>query len=70
MQFTQDLETLKQAFASQNTQLSHLKDVLSELDPRVALSLDPNVLHAIDEALEVSPVSKRSPALPLTGRRG
>lgn len=70
MQFTHDLDTLKQAFASQTTQLSQLKDVLRELDPRLTNSLDPSVLNAIDEALDVSPVSKRGPALPLVGRRG
>jgi len=69
MQFTHDLEALKQAFSRQNTQLSHLKDVLGELDPRLGLSLDPNVFDAIDEALAESPATKTGPALPLTGRR-
>jgi len=70
MQSTHDLETLKQAFSSQATQLSHLKDVLRELDPRLTLPLDPSVLQAIDEALEPSPISNGGAALPLMGRRG
>jgi len=70
MQFTHDLDTLKQTFASQTTQLSHLKDVLRELEPRLTLPLDPSVLHAIDDALETLPTSKPETALPLAGRRG
>jgi len=70
MQNTQDLDALKQTFSRQDTQLSQLKDVLAELDPRLALPLDPAVFEAIDEALTASPVSKRGPALPLVGRRG
>ena len=70
MQFTHDLEALKQAFSHQNTQLSHLKDVLAELDPRLALPLDPGVFDAIDEALDQPPLARTGPALPLTGQRG
>ena len=70
MQFTHDLEALKQAFSRQNTQLSHLKDVLGELDPRLGSSLDANVFDAIDEALADTPAPKTGAALPLTGRRG
>lgn len=70
MQFTHDLEALKQAFSRQNTQLSHLKEVLAELDPRLALSLDPGVFDAIDEALEAAPITRTDAALPLAGKRG
>jgi len=70
MQFTHDLETLKQAFARQNSELSQLNDVLRELDPRLMLPLDSNLFDAIDEVLDASPISKRGPALPLVGRRG
>jgi hypothetical protein len=70
MQFTHDLDTLKQTFTRQTTELSHLKDVLRELDPRLTLSLDPSVLQTIDEALETAPISNAGPALPLAGRRG
>ncbi|HEY6729374.1 MAG TPA: hypothetical protein VI197_35430 [Polyangiaceae bacterium] len=70
MQFTHDLEALKQAFSHQNTQLSHLKEVLAELDPRLAFSLDPGVFDAIDEALERAPTLTTQAALPLAGTRG
>lgn len=69
MQFTHDLEALKQVFSRQSTQLSQLKDVLAGLDPRLALSLDPHVLDAFDEALEQPPLVTTGPALPLAGKR-
>ena len=68
MQFSHDLEALKEALARQNSQLSHLTDALAEFDSR--LPLDPGVLRAIDEALEAVPTPPARGALPLTGRRG
>lgn len=69
MQFTHDLEALKQAFSRQSTQLSHLKNVLAGLDPQLALSFDPHVLDALDEALEPPSRVTTGPALPLAGKR-
>jgi len=70
MQLTHDLEALKQAFSRQNTQLSQLKEVLADLDPRLALSLDPGVFDAIEQALEEAPIPRTHAALPLAGTRG
>jgi len=69
MQFTHDLEALKQAFTQQDTQLSRLKEVLEALDPRLGLPFDPGALDAIGEALVVPPVTHASAAMPRWGTR-
>lgn len=65
-----DFEALKQAFLRQNGQLSHLNDVLAELDPELVLSMRPDVLDVIDEALDPSATTTTGMALPLLGKRG
>ena len=69
MQFTHDLEVLKQAFSQQDTQLSRLKEALEALDPRLGLPFDPSALDAIGEALVVPPPTHTSAGLPRWGTR-
>ena len=70
MQFTHDLQALKQAFAAQDTQLLLLKQALEALDPHHGLPFDPNALDAIGEALIVPPVTQTGASLPRWGTRG
>ncbi|HEU5075682.1 MAG TPA: hypothetical protein VFU02_15925 [Polyangiaceae bacterium] len=69
MPLTPDLEALKQAFLRQNGQLSHLKQVLSELDPELVLSMRPDVFDVVDEALDPTPTPTTGMAFPLLGKR-
>ena len=70
MQFTHDLQALKQAFAEQDTQLLCLKQALEALDPRFGLPFDARALDAISEALVVPPVTQGGASLPRWGTRG
>ena len=69
MQFTHDLEALKQVFREQDTQLLRLKEALEALDPRLGLPFDPSALEAIGDALVVPPVTHTSSAPPHWGTR-